>query len=58
MNVRLWFPEWLVPNMENRAYLESVHDKLPGYQLAVEFRNKLWNSDSSSWPWWRRCGAA
>jgi NAD(P)-dependent dehydrogenase (short-subunit alcohol dehydrogenase family) len=28
--------------MENRAYLESVRDRLPGYQLAVEFGNKMW----------------
>jgi len=28
--------------MENWAYLESVHARLPGYQLAVEFRNKMW----------------
>jgi uncharacterized protein YecE (DUF72 family) len=40
--ILLQFPEWFVPNMENRAYLESVHAKLPGYQLAVEFRNKMW----------------
>jgi uncharacterized protein YecE (DUF72 family) len=38
----LWFPEWFVPNMENRAYLESLRGKLPGYQLAIEFRNKMW----------------
>jgi uncharacterized protein YecE (DUF72 family) len=40
--ILLQFPEWFVPNMENRAHLESVHAKLPGYQLAVEFRNKMW----------------
>jgi uncharacterized protein YecE (DUF72 family) len=40
--ILLQFPEWFVPNMENRAYLESVKGKLPGYQLAIEFRNKLW----------------
>jgi len=28
--------------MENRAYLESVANKLTGYELAVEFRNKMW----------------
>jgi uncharacterized protein YecE (DUF72 family) len=28
--------------MENRAYLEGVKGKLPGYQLAIEFRNKMW----------------
>jgi uncharacterized protein YecE (DUF72 family) len=42
INVWLRFPEWFVPNMENRAYLEGVRGKLPGYQLAVEFRNKMW----------------
>jgi uncharacterized protein YecE (DUF72 family) len=40
--ILLQFPEWFVPNMENRAYLESLHDKLPGYRLAIEFRNKMW----------------
>jgi uncharacterized protein YecE (DUF72 family) len=28
--------------MENRAYLEGVRGRLPGYELAVEFRNKIW----------------
>jgi uncharacterized protein YecE (DUF72 family) len=42
MNVWLRFPEWFVPNMENRAYLEAVRAKLPGYQLAVELRNNMW----------------
>jgi uncharacterized protein YecE (DUF72 family) len=40
--VLLQFPEWFIPNMDNRAFLEGVRGKLPGYQLAVEFRNKMW----------------
>jgi uncharacterized protein YecE (DUF72 family) len=40
--ILLQFPEWFVPNMENRAYLEGVQAKLPGYELAVEFRNRMW----------------
>jgi uncharacterized protein YecE (DUF72 family) len=42
INLHLRFPEWFAPNLENRAYLEGVRAKLPGYQLAVEFRTELW----------------
>jgi uncharacterized protein YecE (DUF72 family) len=38
----LWFPEWFVTDREKREYLASVRGKLPGYEVAVEFRNKMW----------------
>jgi uncharacterized protein YecE (DUF72 family) len=40
--VLLQFPEWFVPNRANKAYLQLAKDKLAGYRLCVEFRNRSW----------------
>jgi uncharacterized protein YecE (DUF72 family) len=40
--VLLQFPEWFVPNRDNRAYLVHARDKLSGYRVCVEFRNRAW----------------
>lgn len=36
------FPKWFLPGEESRAYVERCRDLLPGFQLAIEFRNRAW----------------
>jgi len=36
------FPPWFVPSRPAYCWLELVREKLPGYHLAVEFRNRRW----------------
>ena len=36
------FPPWFVPSARAYAWLELVREKLPGHDLAVEFRNRQW----------------
>lgn len=36
------FPEWFIPGTESRNYIVECRDRLPDYQIAVEFRNGLW----------------
>jgi uncharacterized protein YecE (DUF72 family) len=38
----LQFPEWVVPSRANREYLVDAREKLAGYQVCVEFRNRAW----------------
>jgi uncharacterized protein YecE (DUF72 family) len=40
--VLLQFPEWFVPNRANKAYLQLAKEKLTGYRVCVEFRNRAW----------------
>ncbi len=40
--VLLQFPEWHVPSRANKAYLELAREKLAGYRVCVEFRNRAW----------------
>lgn len=40
--VLLQFPEWHGPSQANRAYIELAKEKLAGYRVCVEFRNKAW----------------
>ncbi len=40
--VLLQFPEWFVPSRANREYLQLAKEKLTGYRLCVEFRNRAW----------------
>lgn len=40
--VFLQFPPWFTNNRGNRAYLDEVAERLPGYRLAVEFRHASW----------------
>ncbi|MDP9405112.1 MAG: DUF72 domain-containing protein [Actinomycetota bacterium] len=42
------FPKWFVARRANRRYLESLPDRLPGYQLAVEFRHRSWLDDDTA----------
>ena len=38
-------PPWTMPAPESREHLAEVSDRLDGYEVAVEFRNKYWLSD-------------
>jgi len=40
--VLLQFPEWHVPSRGNREYLQLAREKLAGYRVCVEFRNRAW----------------
>jgi uncharacterized protein YecE (DUF72 family) len=40
--VLLQYPEWFTPRRSNREELQAVRERLPGYQLCVEFRNGTW----------------
>jgi len=40
--ILLQFPEWHGPSRANRAYIEMTKEKLAGYRLCVEFRNRAW----------------
>lgn len=36
------FPEWFVPSIDNKKYLETLRERLPDYRIAVEFRRGSW----------------
>lgn len=38
-------PPWTMPTPEAHEHLQSVADRLDGYEVAIEFRNKYWLSD-------------
>ncbi|HZD01215.1 MAG TPA: DUF72 domain-containing protein [Actinomycetes bacterium] len=40
--ILLQFPEWHGPSRANRAYIEAAKEKLAGYRVCVEFRNRAW----------------
>jgi uncharacterized protein YecE (DUF72 family) len=40
-------PPWFVASRENRSYLESLRDRLPQYQVAIEFRHGSWLDDDT-----------
>ena len=40
--VLLQYPEWFTPRHSSREELRAVRDRLPGYQVCVEFRNATW----------------
>jgi uncharacterized protein YecE (DUF72 family) len=39
------YPPWFVPRRENRAEVEALRERLPDYQVAVEFRSPMWTSE-------------
>jgi uncharacterized protein YecE (DUF72 family) len=45
--VFLQFPKWFTNRRDNRAYLDSLSDRLPEYDVAVEFRHASWFSGES-----------
>ena len=40
--VLLQYPEWFTPRRSSREELAAIRDRLPGYQVCVEFRNGAW----------------
>ncbi len=40
--VLMQYPEWFTPRRANREELRSLRDRLPGYRLCVELRNRTW----------------
>ena len=42
------FPPWFVRSHENRDYLRSLPDRLPGWPLAVEFRGGGWMDEGAA----------
>jgi uncharacterized protein YecE (DUF72 family) len=45
--VFLQFPKWFTNRRDNRSYLDSLADRLPDYDVAVEFRHASWFSGDS-----------
>lgn len=41
------FPKWFTNRRDNRRFLDSLKDRLPEYDKAVEFRHASWLSDDS-----------
>ena len=42
--VLMQYPEWFTPRRSSREELAAIRDRLPGYQVCVEFRNAAWLS--------------
>ena len=36
------YPEWFTPRRSSREELRRLRERLPGYQVCVEFRNATW----------------
>ncbi len=43
--VLLQYPEWFTPRHASREELRKVPERLPGYQVCVELRNRAWLAD-------------
>ena len=43
--VHFQYPEWFLPGRESRSYLQECVQRLPDYQVAVEFRNAAWMNE-------------
>lgn len=43
--VLMQYPEWFTPKHANREELRALGERLPGYQVCVEFRNRTWLDD-------------
>jgi len=39
------FPPWFFPSTKSLAYLEQCHERMYGFQIAVEFRHRTWLDD-------------
>ncbi len=40
------YPPWFVPRRENRAELQALPERLPGYHLCVELRSPRWVAEA------------
>jgi uncharacterized protein YecE (DUF72 family) len=43
--VMFQFPQWFMPNRESHEYILTCRDRLPDYDIAVEFRQAAWFTD-------------
>lgn len=43
--VHFQFPPWVVPSREWHAHIEECADRMSGYQIATEFRQRTWFDD-------------
>jgi uncharacterized protein YecE (DUF72 family) len=43
--VMFQFPQWFMPNRESHQYILRCRDRLPDYDIAVEFRQAAWFAD-------------
>jgi uncharacterized protein YecE (DUF72 family) len=41
------YPEWFTPRRANREELARLRERLPGYQVCVEFRNRAWLAEAA-----------
>jgi uncharacterized protein YecE (DUF72 family) len=41
-SVLFQYPPWFTPRRDNRAEVEALRERLPDYQVAVEFRSPRW----------------
>lgn len=46
--VHFQFPPWVVPSREWHAHIEDRAERMKGFQLATEFRQKKWFDDEHS----------
>jgi uncharacterized protein YecE (DUF72 family) len=46
--VLLQYPEWFGPRRSSREELRRARERLPGYQVCVELRNRAWLEEGSS----------
>ena len=42
------FPQWFTNRRDNREYLDALPERLPDYQIAVEFRHASWMEGESA----------
>jgi uncharacterized protein YecE (DUF72 family) len=57
--VHFQFPHWVKPTPDAKAHIEECVDRLPGYQLAVEFRSIGWfdgKRDNETLDWETKLG--
>jgi uncharacterized protein YecE (DUF72 family) len=40
------YPPWFTPRRDNRAEIEALSSRLPGYRIAVEFRSPRWLAEA------------
>ncbi|HVF12741.1 MAG TPA: DUF72 domain-containing protein [Actinomycetota bacterium] len=45
--VHFQFPEWFIPGTESRNYIVECAERLPDFQIAVEFRNATWMNEKN-----------
>ena len=41
------FPHWFMPRRDSFAHIEECRERMSGYRMAVEFRNRYWLQDDS-----------